>query len=55
MWIVHANPPKNFLNSKWDFRHNYFPRKFAYKKDAIEAAQEAKNKGGTEVRIEKAK
>lgn len=29
-----------------DFRSDFFPRKFRYKKDALELAVEVKNKGG---------
>lgn len=54
-WIVHAKAPFRGGMKGWDFRADFFPRKVAYKKDALELAQEAKQKGGTDVRLEKSK
>lgn len=54
MYLVHVERPKS-LKNKWDFRHDYFPRKIACKKEALELAREAKEKGGTSIRVEKVK
>ena len=54
MYLVHAERPKSLIN-RWDFRGDFFPRKVAYKKDALELAREAKGKGGTSIRVEKVK
>lgn len=50
MWIVIliTKPIRN------DFQADFFPRKVAYKKDALELVKEIESKGGT-VRIEKAR
>ena len=53
MWVVYATPPSLNENKPWDFRDAYFPRHIYYKKDALILAQEAKDKGGKDVRIEK--
>jgi hypothetical protein len=49
MWVVKLlkTPTVN------DFRSDYFPRKFAYKKDAAELVKEVEQKGGKAV-VEKA-
>lgn len=53
MWVVNAKPGS--IKGEWDFRHDFFPRKVAYKKDALELAEEARKKGGTSVTVEKVK
>ena len=55
MYLVHATPPHPLSNKGWDFRADYFPRKIRYKKDALALAQEAKSKGGSNVKLEKIK
>ena len=55
MYLVHATAPIHSENKGWDFRGDFFPRKVYYKKDAKELAEEAKQKGGKDVRIEKIK
>lgn len=55
MYLVHATAPFRGGVKGWDFQHGYFPRKIYYKKDALALAQEAKAKGGTNVKLEKVK
>ena len=55
MYLVHATSPFRGGNKGWNFKHDYFPRKIQYKKDALELAREAKAKGGTNVKLEKVK
>lgn len=50
MWIVKLVKLPTFN----DFRAGYFPRRFAYKKDALTLAREVKEKGG-EATVEKGK
>lgn len=55
MYLVHATAPSRGGNKGWDFKGDHFPRKIKYKKDALALAQEAKAKGGTNVKLEKVK
>lgn len=55
MYLVHAKAPGALAHTGWDFRSGFFPRKVRLKKDAKELAEEAKKKGGIDVRIEKIK
>ncbi len=54
-YIVHAIPPIDRLKHGWDFAFCFFPRKVAYKKEAIAYKKEAERKGATNIRIEHAK
>lgn len=47
MWIVRLVKPIPSLKN--DFRAGYFPRKFAYKRDAVELQREVAAKGGEAV------
>lgn len=49
-WVVKVISQPQF----WDFREDYFPRKVAYKKYALELQNEVERKGGRAV-IEKMK
>lgn len=51
-WIVWADPPKS-ISSGWDFKSDYFPRKFAYKKEALICQKEAEGKGGRNILVQK--
>ena len=55
MYLVHATAPFRGGNKGWDFKGNYFPRQVRYKREALALAQEAKAKGGTNVKLEKVK
>ena len=49
MWIVNATAPQN----GWYFPDGYFPKKFRYKKDALERSEEARRNGGINITVEK--
>jgi Zn-dependent M28 family amino/carboxypeptidase len=55
MWTIYATPPVSPWTTGWDFRPDYFPRTVAGKAYAQQIADEAKKKGGTNVRVEKSK
>jgi hypothetical protein len=48
-WVVYATPP----TTGWVFPNNYFPRSFAYKKDATQRAKEARQAGATDVVVKR--
>lgn len=50
MWVVYVTVPKNL---GWPWKPEYFPRKFAYKKDALLLAKSAKEQGGLNIKVEK--
>jgi hypothetical protein len=55
-WMVDARPPESWTReSKWDFKYAFFPRKVYRQKDANQLAQEARDKGGQEVKVWKCK
>ena len=54
MYLVHAVRPKS-KKDRWDYRFDFFPKQVVQKKDALELAREAREKGGTAVRVEKVK
>jgi hypothetical protein len=52
-WYVLAEAPPALAMTGWDFPFGFFPRGHYYKRDAEEQAEEAKRKGGKNVRVER--
>ena len=55
MWIVKADrpPTDDGAEPRWDFRKDFFPRRTRYKSEALALADEARGKGGVNVRVER--
>ena len=54
-WVVKTDRPAtdDGAEPRWDFRKDFFPRRTWYKSEALALADEARGKGGVNVRVER--